>query len=422
MDLRNNRYIKLNSSSGQLSFVVIASVLFTFISKYNVFAFRYSVLIYLLIICLIPILNFLFYSKNAVRINFPRFFYFMFTVALIANSFTGSNNFTDSFFFAFNKFLMFFLLYYLSLKKDWETTFKKYATICGKVLVLSVLIEVIQPSLISSINSMIMSSEDYATYISLYNKGYHLGISIQASYLAFNVSIIISLLSGLLLTNNGHKSDLLWIVLSVLVVILSGKRADFLGVILSFLFTAIIMVYRGNLSLRKKIWIVSLSMFLSTTIFYFLFYTTYGALLFEKGMTFTYDTTRTYLLNEGIDLWQKRPVVGNGTNYFSQHYELSTHNTYLQMLCDNGLIGLTLFVGFVFVNIIQSISVFFKLNLNNIKSSLLLSSIFFQSFFLISAFFESMFSNDVMWIIYIVMISIPYSIKNSLAADGKVYQ
>lgn len=410
MESRLNEQRKGQQYSRYVSFVVIASVLFVFISKYRLFAFRYSVLLYLSAICLVPIVFFFVKAIRTVRIRLPHLCYFLFTIALIGNSFSGSANRTDSLIFAINKLLLFFLFYYLSSTCNWQTTFCKYVDILAKILVVSVLIELLFPNVISNINAVIMNLNDYSTYKRLYSMGYHLGFSVQASYLAFNVSILLSILIGRIMAKKSQRTDLVWLLACVLVVILSGKRAEFVGVVISVALVIVLMVFGGNVTQRRKIGIIFMCVVISGITVYLLFYTSYGTLLFEKGLTFSYDNTRTFLLNEGLNLWRRSPITGNGTNYFSQNYELSTHNTYLQLLCDNGIIGLVLFLGFVLPNIIKTITLFLKIGTNDSKSSIVIASICFQVFFLISAYFESMFSNEVMWIVYLIMSAVTYSV------------
>lgn len=396
--------------SNYASFVVTAAVLFVFVSKYRLFSFRYSVLSYLIVICAVPVLFFWVNTVRAVRFKAAYLWYFLFAVALLVNSFSGSVNRSNAIFFAINKLLLFFLFYYLSLMRGWRTSFSRCAEMLAKVLAASVLLELIVPDVISGINAAIMNLSDYKVYKRLYNMGYHLGFSIQASYLSFNIAILLSILIGRMLTNRSRRTDLAWLAACVLVIILSGKRAEFIGAVLSVASVVILILCSRNTSQRRKIGILFLCLFISGLTVYLLYYTSYGALLFRKGMTLSYDNTRTFLRNEALKLWRRSPITGNGTNYFSQKYDLSAHNTYLQLLCENGIIGLAFFLGFVLANAGKSIALFWKLETSEPRSGIVLASICFQVFFLISAYFESTFTNEVMWIVYLIMSAVAYSV------------
>lgn len=56
---------------------------------------------------------------------------------------------------------------------------------------------------------------------------------------------------------------------------------------------------------------------------------------------------RLSLLNKSFHHFSKNPITGIGTNNFASIEEKATHNNYLQILAENGLLGFLIFIGFI---------------------------------------------------------------------------
>jgi len=77
--------------------------------------------------------------------------------------------------------------------------------------------------------------------------------------------------------------------------------------------------------------------------------------LFSSGKSISSGTlnSRTVIWGAALDQWKKSPVIGNGIGslYFilnSSHVEYSSaHNTYIQILTEDGLIGLVLYLSII---------------------------------------------------------------------------
>lgn len=59
------------------------------------------------------------------------------------------------------------------------------------------------------------------------------------------------------------------------------------------------------------------------------------------------DNGRFRLWNESAQLISSHPFVGNGVKSMYQTFSKASHNTYLQVLVENGIVGLALFIAFI---------------------------------------------------------------------------
>lgn len=59
------------------------------------------------------------------------------------------------------------------------------------------------------------------------------------------------------------------------------------------------------------------------------------------------DNGRWRLWALAIDSWRKNPIFGNGLGYAYAVYRRASHNTYLQVLSETGLVGMALLLGFL---------------------------------------------------------------------------
>lgn len=59
------------------------------------------------------------------------------------------------------------------------------------------------------------------------------------------------------------------------------------------------------------------------------------------------DNGRFRLWNESVQLISRHPLIGNGVRSMYQTFSKASHNTYLQVLVENGIIGLVLFSAFI---------------------------------------------------------------------------
>jgi len=133
-------------------------------------------------------------------------------------------------------------------------------------------------------------------------------------------------------------------------------------------------------------------------------------------ITFSYNNNRLGYWSRSLSIIKDYPILGSGINTYSSvqwRYNVGwggyPHNSYLQMMAETGIIGLSSFLWLLFVLFRNSLRNFRKMQNFEFKI-LLLSFLTGLSGFLIHSFFDTNFYSvqlsSLMWIIMGVIVAI----------------
>lgn len=141
-----------------------------------------------------------------------------------------------------------------------------------------------------------------------------------------------------------------------------------------------------------------------------------GALLLDK---FTHYGVaglagRDSIWSTAISTWKKNPVLGAGTNYFSQNNSKSSHSVYLQLLCENGALGLFSFIVFEIAGFFSSAKAIFISKVNDEECAEYVACTFFQIFYLVHGITESVLANSNMYIVHLLFMVYSLSLTRSV--------
>lgn len=137
---------------------------------------------------------------------------------------------------------------------------------------------------------------------------------------------------------------------------------------------------------------------------------------------------RTVIYQNAIDLWQKSKIFGIGWGNFKYMVAQSlwysgfdVHNCYLQILCENGIIGAIIFYLLTIISIFRFIKCIKKAGQQGEKSiyRLALITAYIQIFFIIYSFTEPILYEYTDYIIYFVSINITNILLYNLAKNKK---
>ena len=190
-------------------------------------------------------------------------------------------------------------------------------------------------------------------------RGFTINTNFSAGYILAGLLVLVS---RMLINNKPRKKNIILLAFLILAVLYTRKRGHLL-----FMSIAIIMTYlipARKTQKLKRIW----NIFLVLLILLLLFYIARDALsqipmfriiilTFEKiesGEDFT--TGRFKLFQWAIELFRKNPLFGIGWGKYRttvagtvvRNKSLETHNVYLQLLSETGIIGFITFVGAFF--------------------------------------------------------------------------
>ncbi len=230
------------------------------------------------------------------------------------------------------------------------------------------------------------------------------GSSIDPNYVG--LPLIMSFSIFLFEIFNERKSALKIVALAVLAfaILLTSSRGNFLALALCVIGNVLHLLNNRKLSLFKKGLIIALTI-IALIIFYNYASNNYGDFL-NRMILFDQDETgngRRELWKQGIDLWLEKPIFGGGYEALGRQIRKGAHNTYVQLLCDTGIVGFILFVSFL-VGIVKKC---YRRDKN----------LFFAMLGLLShSFFLGAISNRCFWV-GLIMVGMAVS-KNSQDSDN----
>lgn len=233
----------------------------------------------------------------------------------------------------------------------------KFFVACGLIVVLGILIEIIAPSFYFSNIYPIFIFEGTFDALSKFEEGYGCsGFMNQLGHAAIPMIFAEGVLLFMYTPDNGYKwSDfkkhlrIVGLVLLFVCIFLTGKRAaSVVAVITPFI------VYYIKSDKTKKFEVILLGM-LGVIFAYILVLSFYGFLAESIGVGRLFETfsqgngedvnyTRDWRWEYAIKLFSQSPVFGNGVNCIEMSGHESVHNFYLQILAEQGVLGLLLFV------------------------------------------------------------------------------
>lgn len=150
--------------------------------------------------------------------------------------------------------------------------------------------------------------------------------------------------------NKKRKSDIITLIIFIIALLLTGKRAHAL-----FTIMASAVVYYFHLSNEKKTRAVKIfgAILLGTGAFFILINVVPALSTFVVRMGSDSISSRTIMWGWAFDAFKEHPILGIGWGQFRDLttgrlswgvMEAHAHNTYVQLLCETGLVGFTLYI------------------------------------------------------------------------------
>lgn len=207
-------------------------------------------------------------------------------------------------------------------------------------------------------------------------KGRFAGFSEVNQYAAFLVLFLPLLLSYMIFQDKGGKRTANGIVFLIGLsgLILTGSRGGFI----SFTFAVVvffIIAYRHRMIDGKRIIVFGLLLLLVAPVSFLIVPTdvkdmvkqrvvdptdqTYNPWRTERSWIHGYSSGRTKIWMESLQIFIKKPIFGYGNDACKRVFDFSTHNDYLKILINHGIIGFFLFI-MIYMRIFFHVSFHFK--------------------------------------------------------------
>lgn len=346
-------------------------------------------------------------KKKSFRFIIP---WFIFVVFLFFDSLHGID-------YSFLIYHLISLLFVFSLiNGDDDNSFEKFVLIIlifSFIHALFTLLIYIFPSIYNYIRPLVFAQ-------SIMYEGYKTALT--GHYSTNAIYITIGLISSFFLIFKNQKISVKYILLILLFLItllLTTKRAVLVFSIMAIIITSLFMLYNKKYKKRFfRIGFILISLIFISWIFF-------GNSLFSNFLNRFVndgDSGREYLYSRAIDMFYQKPLLGNKTGYFRQNYQplnndslavnLNVHNIYFQLLCENGVIGLLLFLFPMFITLFNSIK-YLRLKIQekndlNGKIYLISMSICYQLYFIFYSFTGNTIYDNMVFIPYYIFCSYIY--------------
>ena len=176
-----------------------------------------------------------------------------------------------------------------------------------------------------------------------------LGSQLDPNYIGLPLVVSLSLLLYYMLNNQKYGYRFVECILLSFGILLTSSRGNMLCLAVCLLFNIFVFLLNKKIQAKKKLQPLFFFfgfIFLFLLLSYKYYNSSWQRILFYKSDDIT--NGRYDLWMEGIHLWTKHILIGNGYEALGKSYYLGVHNTYIQVLCDSGLIGFILFSAFIY--------------------------------------------------------------------------
>ena len=298
----------------------------------------------------------------------------------------------------------------LSNTDDWGRRFYKNLVPILGIHVMFTLFSIVFKEVALETSKWILPSDIYnMTARWVRENGNFAGISGQTVTNALFFSILLGISVSGILVKGKTVARVVACVMLLGLLFATGKKAAVAACFLAVLAIAV-MKYKSQ-GKKLKIPIIIITVFILIAIIVFV------SLGHEKleALMGTSVISRIRILKNVQVIFEKNPFWGSGIDSVAFFVGHSAHNNFVQLLCEYGMIGCTLFIcviGCVLIDVV--IKSYYCLNDRNIERTekvMVLFAVYYQVYFLLTGFFESTLFNYRMVLVYFITIAGVYSVE-----------
>lgn len=317
------------------------------------------------------------------------------------------------------KYIIFiFIMITMSSIENIDGKYIKYGALFGYIHVIATYFFLIFPSVYTNYALKVFGYYPIGTNNGI--SGYTAGLT---SHYSSNALFITGCIFALLYLNRCNKKSKITkflLIFAVGALLLTGKRAHILFTVISIL---IIYIIDNRKNLEKMI----NKTIIITIIFLVVIFITY--LIFPKMLS-VFERVENGLSGrdaywvKAVEWFESNPITGIGWLQFGQQYKvynynqsMNTHNVYLQLLCECGIIGLALFMIVIIISLKTTLYKYTRCDDNNEKNKYYYSLLIQFFFILYCLTGNCLYDNTLFY--YSIASGIGMSIVNYNKVKGK---
>lgn len=269
-------------------------------------------------------------------------------------------------------------------------------------------------------------SEYIVNAITTSDYGYINGFSYNPGFTA--IYLVNGIVASILLWSDlkGKLKYLLMIFL-LCCLVLTGKRGEVFAIILAGAF-CFIYFSKNNKKLICRLCIL-ISVILLGYILGYILYTSGDSLgnSIKRILEYVYSgdlgnaifsSGREELWKQTVKIFFENPIWGVGWWKLTDLIGNQPHNTYLQILCELGIVGFIIFIIAIFISL-WNFTQYYKMYKNKgINKDFLIGTVFYQIYFIIISLFENTLCNIEFFFMYFFVLVIGYGYMNNKGGEN----
>ncbi len=338
----------------------------------------------LLTLCLLPVIASAFFCFFNMRKNKIVLLLFAFSCCMSVLGGKALN--TESIKFIYMLFLIIITREVLIKKQNWQVFFLNCIKIFSVIFVIGTYLSMIVPDLIMQFARTFFSGETLEVYISLFKNGAYAGFTGQTSINGYFISIAIAIAVAGILNDKKYTQNTIFLVLFIIALFMTQKRSYLVANIIAFL----VVFFKYAIKSKNGYKTFFMFTFFIAVVYLVFMYSpqTQGIIQKMNSLEKIDDVTngRSDLWNITLKIWRNKPIFGVGINSIVDRYHMSTHNVYIQLLAEVGIVGFVAYIYLLYVNIKTAFQ--FKDENQNIEQRNICDiSLYMQTVFIIYSFF-----------------------------------
>ena len=269
--------------------------------------------------------------------------------------------------------------------EEWNKYFTKIAWIASSIHVIATILQLLFPNMINSINSVILSAESLKINQDLFRAGGYAGITAQTTVNAFYITIFVGISALNLVIKKEHKIvNTIFLIISIIALFITGKRGMLIFSVISIALIYIYIAFKDEKNILKYIVTILIVVSIGYTAVINIPQT---QVIIDKIQVLNENKDalngRDKLWKESIKVFINNPLMGIGIGAIKEVIGEYSHNSYIQILAETGIVGAIIYVlailTSIFITIRKANLIFKKENLEqkiNIAMSLFLQGVF----------------------------------------------
>lgn len=299
--------------------------------------------------------------------------------------------------------------------EKWTIFFVNSLLFASGIHVFATILQLIFPNLINQINSLLLVQSNLDMNQQLYESGGYAGITGQTSINAFYISIFIGITFCRVLLNKEYKkTNLILFVIGMLALFLTGKRGMLLYVIFSIIFISFYLINKDKKNNLKYLLMLAIIILVAYIV---LLNIPEAQNILEKMQLLEENgdvlNGRDVLWNKSMNIFKDNKILGIGIGTVQNLIGDYSHNVYIQLLAETGIIGFSVYCVAIIISFMQTIKKMkqvLKID-DRSKKEILAVSLFIQIIYICYSFSGNPLYGQMFFVPYMIAIAIANSIS-----------